>query len=117
MSDDRWKIFRLEDLSAKVAGDAPKFHEFLRAPSISCAVYQLPAGARDMQAPHLEDEVYFVVSGRARLDVGGEQHEVKPGMILYVRATEEHSFFHIEEDLTLIAVFGAAKAPAMSAVR
>jgi len=117
MSDDRWKIFRLEDLAAKVAGNVPKFHEFLRAPSISCAVYHLPAGARDMQAPHLEDEVYLVVSGRARLDMGGEQHEVKPGMILYVRATEEHSFFHIEEDLTLVAVFGVSKAPTISAGR
>lgn len=108
MSEDRWKIFKLDELAAKVTGDAPKFHEFLRAPSISCAVYHLPAGARDMQAPHLEDELYLVVAGRARLDVGGEQREVKPGMLLYVRATEQHSFFQIEEDLTLIAVFGAS---------
>jgi hypothetical protein len=26
--------------------------------------------------------------------------------MLYVKATTEHSFFRIEEDLTLIAVFG-----------
>ena len=62
-----------------------------------------------MQAPHLEDEVYFVVSGRARLKVGGQEQEVSAGKILFVRATSEHTFFNIEEDLTLVAIFGAAR--------
>ena len=72
-------------------------------------LYRLPAGARDMQAPHFEDEVYFVVSGRAKLKVAGKEHEVTAGKILYVRATSEHTFFNIEEDLTLVAVFGPTK--------
>jgi mannose-6-phosphate isomerase-like protein (cupin superfamily) len=62
-----------------------------------------------MQAPHLEDEVYFVVSGRATLKVGGQEQEVSAGKILFVRATSEHTFFNIEEDLTLVAIFGAAR--------
>lgn len=62
-----------------------------------------------MQAPHLEDEVYMVIDGRAKLRVGGQEREVSPGNILFVRATLEHSFFNVEEDLTLIAVFGALK--------
>lgn len=106
---DAWQVFRLEDLTRLVEGSEPRFCEFLRAPTLSCAVYRLPAGARDMQAPHLEDEVYFVVSGRARLRLEGEERPVEPGMILYVRSTSEHSFFDIEEDLTLIAVFGATR--------
>ena len=106
MADSPWQVFDLEKLSRLIAGPEPRLHEFLRRPSLSAAIYRLPAGSNDMQAPHLEDEIYFVVAGRARLRVGDEEHEAKPGVVLFVRATAEHSFFDIEEDLTLVAVFG-----------
>lgn len=108
MSDNEWSVFALDELARSVEGKEARFVEFLRTPTLSCGIYRLPAGARDMQAPHLEDEVYFVVSGRARLKVGGQEQEVTAGKILYVRATSEHTFFNIEEDLTLVAVFGPA---------
>lgn len=101
-----WKTFSLEELQAKVAGSEPSFFEFLRADQMSCAIYRLPAGSKDMQAPHLEDEVYLVVEGRARVRVESNEQEVGPGTILYVKATAEHSFFDIESDLTLLAIFG-----------
>ena len=41
--------------------------EFLRVPALSVGIYALRAGAEDPQAPHTEDEVYYVVSGRATL--------------------------------------------------
>jgi mannose-6-phosphate isomerase-like protein (cupin superfamily) len=108
MSNNEWSVFTLDELAQSVEGSEARFVEFLRTPTLSCGIYRLPAGARDMQAPHLEDEVYFVVRGRARLSVAGQEHEVSAGKILYVRATSEHSFFDIEEDLTLVAIFGTA---------
>lgn len=106
MADNVWQIFDLSDLTDRVAGHEPRFHEFLRVPTLSCAIYRLPAGAKDMQAPHLEDEVYVVVEGRARLRIDGKDHEIQRGSILYVRATADHSFFDVEEDLTVLAFFG-----------
>ncbi len=106
MPESEWSVFSLEELVNSVQGKEARFVEFLRTPGLSCGVYHLPVGARDMQAPHLEDEVYLVVRGRARLKVGGQEQEVKAGNILFVRATSEHSFFAIEEDLTLVAIFG-----------
>jgi mannose-6-phosphate isomerase-like protein (cupin superfamily) len=109
MDERTWQVFDIDELRRRVAGgQTPAIAEFLRTASLSCAVYRLPAGARDMQAPHLEDELYFVVAGHAKIRIAGQEHEVKPGRLLYVRATSEHSFFDIEEDLTLIAIFGAA---------
>ena len=108
MTTDAWKVFHLDELAPKVQGADPCFLEYLRTPGLSSALYRLPAGARDMQAPHLEDEIYFVVAGKATLKVGDGEKEVGPGSILYVRATEEHSFFNITEDLTLLAFFGKA---------
>lgn len=108
MSDNAWKVFQLDELLPRVEGNEPCFLEYLRMPGLSSAVYRLPVGAKDMQAPHLEDEIYYVVSGKAQLQVGNKTKEVGPGSILYVRATEKHSFFDISEDLTLLAFFGRA---------
>ncbi len=107
MTDNAWQVFNLADLTGKVSGNEPRFHEFLRVPALSGAIYRLPAGSKDMQAPHLEDEIYVVLEGQARLRIDGKDHEIKPGSILYVRATAEHSFFDIEEDLTVLTFFGA----------
>jgi quercetin dioxygenase-like cupin family protein len=46
-----------------------------------------------------------VLRGRARLSIGDETREVSAGSLLYVRATEDHSFFEIEEDMTLLVFF------------
>ena len=108
MSGSAWQVFDVANLSKLVEGSEPRLHDFLRGPSLSGAIYRLPAGSRDMQAPHLEDEMYVVLEGRAMLRIGAQQHEVRPGIVLYVSATAEHSFFDIEEDLTLLAVFGNA---------
>lgn len=108
MSDDAWQVFDLHALTGKLASGGPQYKEFLRAPSLSCGLYHLPAGARDMQSPHDEDEVYFVLSGKARMKIGGEEQEVREGSILYVRATESHTFFEIEEDMTLLVFFAAS---------
>lgn len=107
MSHDDWKVFELPDLLEKKAGMSAPYLEFLRVPSLSAGIYQLKAGAKDLQGPHDEDELYFVISGRARLRVGDEDRQVEPGHLLYVRATSEHHFFEIEEDITLLAFFGS----------
>ena len=108
MSDDAWQIFDIDEIKSRLAGRGVEYREFLRVPSLSCGIYHLPAGSKDMQNPHDEDEVYFVVSGRAQMKLGEELKEIVPGNILYVRATETHSFFEIEEDMMLLVFFAAA---------
>ena len=39
--------------------------------------------------------------------VGGEERAVQPGPVLFVRATAEHSFFEIEEDMTMLVFFAS----------
>lgn len=106
MTDD-WRSFELEEeIAAQLASGRP-YREFLRVPALSCGVYTLPVGAKDLQGPHDEDEVYLVIRGRGRVRVDGKVHEVKRGTLLYVRATSEHSFFEIDEDITLLVFFAS----------
>jgi mannose-6-phosphate isomerase-like protein (cupin superfamily) len=107
MPESDWKVFELDDLLKKKREISPPYHEFLRVPSLSCGIYTLAAGSKDLQSPHDEDEVYYVISGKARLRVGDDEHTARPGSILYVKATSEHSFFEIEEDITLLVFFAS----------
>ncbi len=107
MSTVSWKAFFLDEQLKALQDSKAPYREFLRVPSLSCGLYTLPAGAEDLQAPHDEDEVYYVISGRARLQVEGETVEVGPGSILYVGATQDHGFFEIEEDITLLVFFAS----------
>ncbi len=83
--------------------------EFLRVPSLSLSTYCLAAGAADPQRPHTEDEVYYVVRGRAQFRAGSESCAVAPGTILFVEAGVAHRFHSIEEDLELLVVFAPAE--------
>jgi len=108
MAKDDWNAFELEEQIELQRKSGRPYHEFLRVPALSCGVYRLAAGSQDMQSPHDEDEVYYVVEGKAQLKLADKIHEVGPGSVLYVKATESHSFFEIEEDMTLLVFFASA---------
>ena len=105
MTDSNWRVFDLEDIRNKLKGESVEYLEFLNVPALNCGIYFLAAGSKDMQAPHDEDEVYLVLNGRARMRVDDEERAVGPGSLLYISAATEHSFFEIEEDMTLLVLF------------
>ena len=43
--------------------------------------------------------------------VRGEEHEIRPGMVVYVPAREEHRFVDVSEDLSIVVVLRARGAP------
>ena len=85
------------------------YQEFLRVPALSVGVYVLGAGEADPQKPHNEDEVYYVVRGRARMRVAAEEHVVKAGTVIFVPANVEHCFFDVSEELEVLVFFAPAE--------
>ena len=63
------RFFDIEQLDQRRAQGGKRYLEFLRVSAMSAGVYVLPAGAADPQKPHQEDEMYFVIRGRARMRV------------------------------------------------
>jgi mannose-6-phosphate isomerase-like protein (cupin superfamily) len=88
---------------ARAAGD--QWRECLRAGMFSAGVYRLSAGETDPQTPHAEDEIYYVLAGRADLEVEGKRQAVEPGVIAFVTRLVEHRFVDIAEDLELLVIF------------
>ncbi|WP_086739268.1 cupin domain-containing protein [Streptomyces glaucescens] len=99
------KAFRLDELEAERAAHEGAYLQFLRERNMSVGLYALSAGEQDPQKPHSQDEVYFVVSGRASITVGTETTQVARGSVVYVPAGVPHRFHHISEDLRVLVVF------------
>lgn len=87
MKEADWLVFQLPDLSAKVKPGEVRFHEFIRTPSLSCSVYHVPAGSKEMESAHEEDELYLGLEGRGRLRVGEDDHCVEMSAKAFVRGT------------------------------
>ncbi|MGW7095389.1 cupin domain-containing protein [Streptomyces sp. NPDC054874] len=99
------KAFRLDELEAERAANDGAYLQFVRERNMSVGLYALDAGELDPQQPHQQDEVYFVVSGRASITVGMETTQVGRGSVVYVPAGVDHRFHHITEDLRVMVVF------------
>ncbi|MFI5103787.1 MAG: cupin domain-containing protein [Terriglobales bacterium] len=102
-------FFHLDDLSRQRGEKGKLYMEFLRVPAMSAGVYVLPRGGADPQKPHREDEMYYVVRGRAGMQIGSENAEVRAGSVIFVEAGVEHRFYGIEEDLEVLVFFAPAE--------
>ncbi len=99
----------LADIQADQARAGEPWLEFLRYPALSVGLYVLEPGQPDLQSPHTEDEIYYVISGRGRITVGDEVRPVVPGSVVYVAIGVPHHFDDITVKLTLLVVFGPAE--------
>jgi mannose-6-phosphate isomerase-like protein (cupin superfamily) len=102
-------FFTLTEIDAQRARSGKLYREFLRVPSMSAGLYVLGAGASDPQRPHHEDEMYYIVRGRARFRAGEQDSAVSAGSLLFVAAEVEHRFYDISEELEVLVFFAPAE--------
>jgi quercetin dioxygenase-like cupin family protein len=100
---------RLAEIDQQRAESGRLYREFLRVPAMSAGLYVLPAGGTDPQRPHHEDEMYYVVRGRARFKADKEDREVSVGTVIFVAAEVEHRFYDITEELAVLVLFAPAE--------
>jgi quercetin dioxygenase-like cupin family protein len=103
------RFYQAAEIDQQRAQGGKLYREFLRVPAMSAGLYVLAAGSTDPQRPHHEDEMYYVVRGRARFKAGGEDREVSAGSVIYVAAEVEHRFYGIAEELAVLVFFAPAE--------
>jgi mannose-6-phosphate isomerase-like protein (cupin superfamily) len=102
-------FLHIDDLLRKRAATGKLYLEFLRVPAMSAGVYVLPSAGINPQKPHREDEMYYVIRGRARMQIGTDHQEVRPGSVIFVEAEAEHRFYDIQEELEILVFFAPAE--------
>ena len=103
--------FEYGEISQQQAEGGNPYLQFLNEGTMSLGLYVLEAGSTDTQSPHAEDEIYYVVAGRAAIVVAGERRQVQPGSIVFVAKEVEHRFVDIEEDLSILVFFAPEHEP------
>ena len=111
MSAGALQAFQASDLVAANAVSGKRYTEFMRVPAMSAGIYALPAGGEDLQQPHAQDEIYYVLGGRSKFTCNGEVIDARPGSFIYVAARADHRFFDIDEDLAIIVLFAPEEKP------
>jgi quercetin dioxygenase-like cupin family protein len=116
MSRPAVAFFTAAELEQQRSASGKSYLEFLRlspladsAGGMSAGVYVLAAGAVDSQRPHHEDEMYYVIRGRARFRAADQDQEVSAGSVIFVAAEVEHRFYDIVEELSVLVFFAPAE--------
>ena len=90
-------------------GEGPGFRKIRQALGIRAfgvnAIVIAPGVVGRPHYPELQDELYFVHSGRAIFHVDGEERELGPGGLLHVESTTPRRVMNAgDEDLVLLVV-------------
>ncbi|WP_221406586.1 cupin domain-containing protein [Roseivirga sp. 4D4] len=103
------KFYDIASLEKELKSGNRRYLPFLNVDKLRTGLYVLPAGAEDTQQPHEHDEVYYILSGKAKFVAGQNETEVQEGAVLYVKANIEHRFSEIEEELKVLVFFSNMK--------
>ena len=95
---------------AAALADGKTWQPLLDRATLTIGRYRLAAGATDGQQPHDRDEVYCVLTGKAKFTAAGETRDVGPGDCVFVAADAAHHFHDVVEDLDLMVFFSSARA-------
>lgn len=103
-------VKRTEDFEAIFGGGFRRVRAGLGVTSFGIAVMDLPPNFKAYpehdQGHDAQEEVYTVLSGRATLVVGGEEHELEPGLWARVGPDEKRKLVTGEEPARVLAMGG-----------
>jgi len=101
-------VKRVEDFEAIFGGGFRRARAGLGVSSFGLAVIDLPPNFKTFpehdQTHDDQEEVYTALSGRAFLQVGGQEYELEPGVFARVGATEKRKLVTGDEPARIIAM-------------
>ncbi len=97
------------DLSAsleKIKKSNSYFHTFINKDSLAAGVLVLQPGEEDTQAPHDNDEMYYVISGNGFLKIKDKDYKISKDKLFFVAKDVEHFFHGNTKELKVLYFFG-----------
>jgi quercetin dioxygenase-like cupin family protein len=110
-----YTVKRLEDFEAVFGGGFFRVRAGLGVTSFGLSVMEFPANFENYpehtQEHDSQEEVYTVLEGRALLEVGGETHELVPGVWARVGAAERRTLRTEDQPARVLAIGGVPGEP------
>jgi mannose-6-phosphate isomerase-like protein (cupin superfamily) len=105
---ERSRVVRLSQAKAQIPGPPGRHFAGVLERGTLRLLLSLPVRP-NQQAPHTQDELYFVVRGSGVLFHDGKRDPFGPGDAMFVAAGVEHHFEDFTDDLTVwVAFYGPA---------
>lgn len=98
-------VFELQDLVSRLEKEGGYFLDFLKVRDLEAGIIVLHPGEKDTQVPHSADELYYVIEGSGKIELGKNKTPVKKGSIIFVPAKVHHRFYDNKEDLVVLYMF------------
>ena len=76
--------------------------DILNTHSMEVGVINLKKNQKDTQQPHESDEIYYVISGNGKIVINENEHDVKPGNIIYIPKNVSHHFRTIDANELIV---------------
>jgi mannose-6-phosphate isomerase-like protein (cupin superfamily) len=73
--------------------------------SFEVGILKLEPGQKDTQGQHSEDELYFVIQGEGIIRIKDQEHQIRKGSCVFVRANTPHNFHGNKDKLIVLYVF------------
>lgn len=100
---NRAHLILAEALKALEAPHGPDYAPLFEHGSLKMGIFR-PRG-HDTQKPHVQDEVYVVISGHGYFHNGGTYQACSAGDVLFVAAGVEHRFEEFSDDFATWVIF------------
>lgn len=101
------KLFTLSQLASELEKQGGYFLDFLKVRNLEAGIIVLHPGEKDTQEPHSDDELYYVIKGRALMELGRNKLQVNEGSIVFVPAGMNHRFYGNDSELVVLYMFAA----------
>ena len=82
------------------------FYTFINRDSLAAGVLYLEPGQEDIQEPHENDEIYYVISGDGFLNIHNKDYEVSKDKVFFVGKKVPHYFHGNKKVLKVLYFFG-----------
>lgn len=94
------ELYGLEDILDHLDHNVGSyFLDFLRTQNLEAGIIRLHKNEKDTQAPHIVDEIYYVIEGEGYIRINAKSYPVIKGTSIYVQAEAGHYFYGNKDEL------------------
>jgi mannose-6-phosphate isomerase-like protein (cupin superfamily) len=98
--------FDVKEYVKNIPKSGTYFHTFINKDSLAAGVLRLVPGEDDIQTPHDNDEIYYVIDGDGFLNISGKDYPIREGRAYFVGKKVKHKFHGNKRELVVLYFFG-----------
>ena len=98
-------VYHTDEILKKLDSSGNSFYSFLSKNTMDVGILHLMPGEKDSQGPHINDELYYVISGNGLIHIENNDVPIRRGSVIFIPAGKKHYFHGNTNELQILYVF------------